>query len=404
MSYDLHVIAKKQPRSAHLRAFLETAGEQLTFDGALKRDGHLLMTDAAATTHVEVDGPGRIEADDVPEVAGGAIGAQGWLIQLSVKPSTDETWPLEFATHLARVADGVVYDPQQDRVTWPKGFEPRDRETRTTRIDEVALVWYTTWPSRDPMLPRRLLELVAEVYPEVLPSRYGGYEPLPHRFEGSDPARNFIASWVEEAGGWAPMLFWKASRPCLGGSTSMTQVLRDGPPGIPHVQVSLTFDGRALARDPDTTERIVTLFCRVAAGLRCLYAGASVNRGAVVRGSSIDIDRHTETGPFPHADRWIGLPPGPTWLAWFGAPYAELVGGGVAARAEVQPDGSFFLRTGTEPMHADELTDRFPPLPPELITRPRVGRAEWSTVPFTHGAGGPPSTPAAKLPALPRQS
>ena len=81
----------------------------------------MLLTDVDDVV-VEVDGPSRLEDEDVPDQAAGAIGATGWLVQLSVKPSTEARWPMETAIHLARAADGVVYDPQQDLVTWPGGL------------------------------------------------------------------------------------------------------------------------------------------------------------------------------------------------------------------------------------------------------------------------------------------
>lgn len=120
MSYDLHLYSRCQPRAADLEAFLAME-PSLTADGRLKRDGYVLLSDTAGV-HAEVDGPARAEAEDLPDAANGAIRASGWLVQMSIKPSTDAQWPLAFATHIARATEGVVYDPQEDRVTWPAGF------------------------------------------------------------------------------------------------------------------------------------------------------------------------------------------------------------------------------------------------------------------------------------------
>jgi len=404
MSHDLHVIAKRRAKASDLDAF-GSDRPGLEVDGRLKTDGLVTLADAAGT-HVEMDGPSRIEAEDVPDAAIGAIGgigAKGWLIQLSVKAAAGvEIWPTDLAVHLARATDGVVYDPQLDRVTWPPGFEPRDAATGEERFSEIALAWYTAWPSQDPELPRRLLDLLASHLPDALPQRYGGYEPLPHRFEGDDRKERFIGRWLEEASGWTPSLSWTTAPPCLGGSVSMSTVqpVTYPRPGQPMVRVSVEFDSRASARDPALTARFVAAFRAVAAGLRCVYAGATLNRNAIMTRGRPLADSRTEWGPMPRADRWIGLPAAPTWLAWFGRPYADLVRPTLAGVATEEDASGILLRLGTEPMHADDLADRFPPLPAALITHRLNRPAGWETgVRYTLVAG-PPSQPADVTPNL----
>jgi hypothetical protein len=402
MSYDLQVIARKQPKSAHLDAFPLVARGTLTIDGRLRPDRHLLLTDAEGVV-AEVDGPDRVEDEDVPDAAAGAIGAKGWLVQLSVKPSTDVTWPGELAIHLARSTDGVVYDPQQDLVTWPLGFEPRDRETGESRIEQLAIDWYTAWPSDDPDLPARLLQVLSARLPEALPRRYGGFEPLPYRYQGDDAPEAFIGRWIEEAGTWSPGLSWTTARPCLGGSATMStsQAPERQRPGEAIVRIGIGVDGRALSRDPAYTERIVDLFRALSTELRCVYAAASVERGVIAKGSHMSADYRTEVGPMPRSDRWIGLPASPTWLAWFGEPYAELVrpSFGTHVAAEGPGDG-LFVRMGAAPMNPDELSDRFPPLPTTLIAHRMNQPAQWFAKESYTLVAGPPSQPAAMIPPL----
>ncbi|MET1231392.1 MAG: hypothetical protein ABWY52_00915 [Candidatus Limnocylindrales bacterium] len=364
----------------------------------------MVLTDAEGVV-AEVDGPDRLDDEDVPDPAAGAIGAKGWLVQLSVKPSTEATWPQELAVYLARAADGVVYDPQQDVVTWPPGFQPRDRETGESRIEQLAIDWYTAWPSDDLELPARLLRLLGAHLPEAQPQRYGGFEPLPYRFEGDGATEAFIERWIEEARSWSPGLSWTTTRPCFGGSATMSTALAPERqrPGEAIVRIGIGVDGRALSRDPAYTERIVELFRASSTELRCVYAAASVERGVIAKGSRVSADYRTEVGPMPRSDRWIGLPASPTWLAWFGEPYAELVRPSIGAHlaAESQGEG-LFLRMGAAPMNADELADRFPPLPTTLIARKINQPAQW----FANGAytlmAGPPSQPAEVIPQLTR--
>ena len=277
------------------------------------------------------------------------------------------------------MADGVVYDPQEDRVTWPSGFQPRDRESGEERISEVELVWFTALTGTDATVPRRLLALLREHAPEAVPRRYGGVEPLPFRLEGLAADDQFVERWQKEATAWAPMLFWTATRPCFGGSAIMStmQQVEPSDPGEPMTKVSMSFDGRVFARDPMFTERMVRLFVETSVSLGCLYAGAAVHRGVIVMRGRQSLDFRTEAGPFPEASRWMGLPAAPTWLAWFGRHYAELVGPALASFVEVEQDGGLFIRLAEDPADRDQLADRFPPLPLNLVATRRDKPPAW---------------------------
>jgi hypothetical protein len=400
LSYDLQVFAKRQSKAADLDAFLATQ-RGITAEGAFKRDGYVLLT-APDGVHAEVDGPNRLEAEDLPDAANGGIGRSGWLVQVSVKPSTDAPWPMDLAAHLARSADGVVYDPQEDRVTWPGGFQPRDPDSGEERSTEVELDWFTTRAPADPEIPRAFLQVTRSLIPEALPKRYGGFEPLPFRFEGPTADPEFIARWVEEAAAWPPMLFWTATRPSFGGSAFMSPEFdRDPPPpGRPISQVSMRLDGRALARDPDLTERVVELFTALAGELACVYAAGSVHRDLLVKRGRESSDYLTEAGPLPRANRWVGLPAAPTWLAWFGPAYARLLRPNLAQHVSAETDGALFLRLGTEPMDSDQLADVFPPLPLPLVARRIKAPAAWETGVRYTLASGPPSQLAEEIPDL----
>ena len=398
MSYDLQVFARRQPKAADLDAFLAATGAATT-DAPLKRGGSLLLSTDDGV-HVEVDGPARIERDDVPDAANGAIGASGWLVQLSVKPSTDASWPMDLAVHLARAGEGVVYDPQQDRVTWPAGFRPRDAASGEARIDEVELDWFVPYVEPDPEVPRRLLALLREHTPEAMPTRYGGYEPLPFHFAGDGAEDDFVQRWLDIAAEWTPSLSWNAKRPSFGGSAIMSTLLDPDRvrPGRPVVHIRTSFDGRALARDPEVTERLVRLFTAVAAELGCIYAAGSVQRDLLVKGGRISGDYRTEMSTLPRSDRWVGLPAGPTWLAWFGPPYAELVRRAVQGHITAEAGGAQFVRMADAPMNADELADVFPPLPTHLLARRINQPAVWLRGARFTLMGGPPSQPAEEIP------
>jgi hypothetical protein len=215
-------------------------------------------------------------------------------------------------------------------------------------------------------------------------------------------AEDFIRRWVEEAEAWPPMLFWTAARPCLGGSAFMSPRLdRDPPPpGVPISRVSIRLDGRALARDPDLTERMVELFTAEAIELGCVYAAGSVHRDLLMKQGRESADYRTEAGPMPRANRWVGLPATPTWLTWFGRPYADLVRSSVSQHITAKTDGALFLRLGPDPMDSDQLADAFPPLPVPLIAHRINKPPAWEVGIRYTLASGPPSQLAEQIPVL----
>jgi hypothetical protein len=401
MSYDLQVIAKRQPRAADLASFVEAETTSLETDGDFKRAGSLVMRAEDGTT-AEIDGPNRIEAQDLPDATNGAIGGRGWLVEISVKPSVNASWPQELAIYLARAANGVVYDPQQDAVTWPAGWRPRDSESGTQVIDQVELTWYIPRPSTGEVLPKRILGVLTARCPEATPRRYGDYEPFQHRFEGDHAEDEFAAFWAAQLDSWTSSFSWTTVRPCFGGSVGMSS-LRKYELGNQNatVRLSLSFDGRAFARDPAFTERIVGLFTELATEVGSFYAAAWVERGIILNRGRLSYQANTtEAGPMPRADAWVGLPASPTWLAWFGRAYAAAVRDVVAGHIASETDAGLFLRFGTQPKNADQLADLFPPLPSRLLARRREQTGAWLPDARYSLVSGAPSQPAEEIPPL----
>jgi hypothetical protein len=401
MSYDLHVLSKRRPKPGLVPALASMHGVSISGNAVSKPNGQLLL-DAVTGTHVEIDGPLVIEKEDVPEAATGAIADSGWVLMISVKGSVSVEWPQGFAIEAARAVEGVVYDPQQDAVIWPKAWRPGAAENGRDVIDEIELGWSIIRASDDPYVPARFLKLLREHYPNALPRRYGSFEPLPHRFIGEHADHAFAEAWAEESLENMPFFFWSSTRPCFGGHVAMTSASpSSGELEHPCVSITLNFDARSCYRDRAATEMIVNLFRLVSYELECVYAGAWVLRGVLLpKGGNAAYRGGPEVGPMPRGGAWVGLPAGPTWLAWFGKPYAELVRPAIASHISDVSERGIFMRLGAEPLGFDELTAQFPPLPAALLARRPRRRGRWlDGAPYTHGSL-PPSEPAELIPAI----
>lgn len=329
-----------------------------------------------------VDGPVTVEIEDLPDALAGAVLAPRFLVEISVPVAAteaDRARALKLAKQLAEQGRGAVYDPQEDAVVWPKR---RRRSYAAAAVEErirvVELTWYLAGRECSPDVPAGLLDGLRAACPDALPRRYGDYEPLQHKFEqGSEHA--FVNLWhrlyAEEP--WGTHLFWNAQSPCFGGSASLPDRRATSPDGRPVVRVegaarcttiSLHFDGRALHLDPRWCEAVVALLPSMSRRLGAFYAAAHVQRNVIAKRTSVWYDGTSERVPMPHS--WFaGLPPAPTWLAWFGPAYVPHVTAALAGRAEPTPDGTLFFRGGPEPMDTDQLAGHAPPLPPALILR-----------------------------------
>ena len=82
---------------------------------------------------------------------------------------------------------------------------------------------------------------------------------------------------------------------------------------------------------------------------------------------------------------WAGFPWDPSWLAWFGRPYADRLRASLADQIDRETARGFLLRVGALPVARDELRAVFPRLPPELL------QDEWFLESPTDG------TPIARL-------
>ena len=196
---------------------------------------------------------------------------------------------------------------------------------------------------------------------------FGTFEPLQHRL-GSNDDEPFIELWKELSGvQWGDSFFWRAKSPCFGGHLSFPDQRDQYKPERAEraLHLSMDFDGRALRADARWCETTVRLFSEVAESLRAFYAVGYVQRN-VIAGRSIWFDGKSESVTLS-GRWWLGLPPTPAWLAWFGAGYAQELRDHLSSVASTIKQDGIFLRLGAQPMDCDELKGVFPRSPDSLL-------------------------------------
>jgi hypothetical protein len=407
VSYDLLVATRVRPKPSAIDDFARSAGIELRWSGTFTTGTNVLVTrvgDPGGRT-IDIDGPARVEPDDLPDDLAGIVTRAGWLVEIHLPGGYDDfadRWALDLAIGLARAGQGAVFDPQADRIAWPSGVTPRKRGAVEERIRTLELVWYLPASHLGPDVADRWLDLVHEHLPTVAPVRFGSYEPFQGRMDKDGPDA-FVDAWRAEATiEWGGMLFWWAKSPGLGGSVSFPDPRDDFRPSRlgRAVRLSTALDARPLHRDPDMSDAVVELFAHVADGLGAFYAGGCVERDVIMRRGRVGYDSRSESGPMPRSKWWVGLPALPTWLAWFGDPYRQLLEGRLIGGNVTQRRSGLLLRCGPEPMDVDELRDgTFPDLPSELLATRRVDSTIDPMARITTVLG-PPSEAAETIPPL----
>jgi hypothetical protein len=394
LSYDLEIVVHGKPERDDIEQLL-SARPGFSLAGKFESgEGNLLVSRRARKTEqpaFTVDGPFAVEVDDLPEKSAAAVLAPRWLIQVSVPAGAagkDLAAARALARHLASRCNGAVYDPQEDAVIWPKGKRRRYRAPlEEQRIRVVGLAWFCPPTENGRGAAEMLLACARRHFPEIVPQRFGTFEPLQGRLgQGNDGP--FLAAWhTESQRECAGSLFWKSTAPCFGGSVVFPD-RRKNPPerlcpkgGQPAVSVKVSLDGRALDADGRWRDAAVSVFLDVARKLGAFYAGGIVERDVIAR-RGLWYDGRSENlslgGPW-----WCGLPETHTWLAWFGNPYRPYVGTvlpdtespltlpyppGSPAIARDLEEG-LLLQVGKEPRDTDQLRGAFPRLPAELLAR-----------------------------------
>jgi hypothetical protein len=306
---------------------------------------------------------------------------------------------LAMAVHLAREGDGAVFDPQDDRIAWPSGVTPRARGSAEERIRAIDLEWFVPTSSFPADAARRWVERTRTDFPACAPVRFGPYEPLQGRLD-RDGVEGFEAIWAEQAAAaTGGSFFWTARDGGFSGSVFFADHRTDSRPArVGSVaRLSASVDARPIHRDPARCEALVTFFASVADDFGAAFGAACVTRDVILRRGHVSFDGQSESGPLPYARWWVGLPALPTWLAWFGEPYRELLAEAVSDWVVPAPPSGVLARFGPEPMDVDELRRVFPALPPELLARRRDGSAVDAGVRITHSQS-PPSQPAEVIP------
>jgi len=325
MSYDFHVFGTAPLDAEQLESIAAALGQSRLIGQGQASGGTVAERKVRGVFEYafEFDGPFRVERDDLPEAVNvGAVGVR-WVYQLSVVGTSAASKKLagNFARAIAERSGGVVYDPQDDAVIFPRGGTRRFKAEPLDKIDLVRFTWFARREDVTHETPGIVFDLIRGYLPEGLPRRFGSFEPLQGSLDetGKD---GFVAAWRSQP----MMLFWKGSRPCFGGSTDgLGATLIGAQHAGPHPvgSLELTFDHRAFL-DDRWTDDAVALFVAISEQVPAFFAHAEVERNVGQQRGNLWYGPDAQTNPgLVVRNVWMGLPCFAVWLAWLGRPYSR---------------------------------------------------------------------------------
>lgn len=371
MSYDFHIAASDRLDSKRLQDFLQQQG-LLADDGSFERNNFLIYKPIKGEKQAicVCDVSQVIDPLDLDEVFATVVLAPKWFYRLCVPEATakgDTAKVMNVAKCIAESCRGAVYDPQEEKVLFPKGQPKRYLAPSTDeRINVIEMKWFLPPFQATSTIWKDLMRILRAICPEALPQRYGDYEPLQYKLQPGteDQFYEFIQGEMQAGG----LLFFKAKSPCFGGSIGFpTRTYRLEKNEQHVVSISLCFDARACV-DARWSKVLSSLFVELSKSMAAVYAMAYVDENIILKkGGHLYYNSSYKTYPLLNSPQWVGIPKLPMWLNWFGRPYIAEVAPALAGYTVLETQQGIFLQMGNQPKTLNELQMDFPKLPERLL-------------------------------------
>jgi hypothetical protein len=198
-------------------------------------------------------------------------------------------------------------------MTLPKAPRP----AKGSAVEIIDLAWYGR--GGQDVLARFAAEATSSL-PEVIPRRFGEWEPL--KSTVAEAGLDAMESARQRAG--QDTLLFSCAYPGTDGAISTVAGEAAAPRQDWMLRVALV---ATAFTDPAWQERLVALFTQVAGSTNAWYARAQVTAGGQWSGTRVTFTASSErTGiEWTSKEGFLGLPQQPTWLIWFGPAYRPLV-------------------------------------------------------------------------------
>lgn len=323
---------------------------------------HDCWTHNGAGWQVVVGSSDRVLPEDVPDDVNECLPGIAYLTELNLSPidaaSSRRRLLMRTATTLAKLGHGVVFDPQLDTVTTPRGLK---RFVSPGPSEEASLLTLSWWSARGDLVDRAdasaLLNVLAAALPEALPRRYGLYEPPQHLY--TETGRTHFEEFLR--GSLHDTVVWYAHAPVAHVGLSIPERIGGSPLGFRAARVTIEVDAEAL-HQPGWQAGLQTVWTRLSKVLRPFYGDVRTLRGFTRSRGRYWTGPATEHHPVC-AWWWAGVPHGPAHAIVIGEPYQSLWP--TLHDLGAVENGLWFLSTGNW-ISADDIYARCGPPPGDI--------------------------------------
>lgn len=334
---------------------------------------------------VNVGPADRVLPEDIPNGVAACLPGIGFLTEVNLAPIGARQAARKFleraATAIAKAGHGVIFDPQLDAVTTPKGVQRFVSPGPDERASLVALSWWFTEGSlADGSAFEPLLDVIARVLPDALPRRYGLYEPPQHVY--SDTGRTHLVKFLNDHARGIGIV-WYPHTPIAHVSLGIPDHIGGSRQGYRAGRLSIEVDAEALCQ-PGWPFALDQAWRKISSVVRPFYGDVRTLHGFRRTRGRYWIARESEHHPVC-SWWWAGIPKGPVHAAVLGEQYRSLWPG-FANVAKVEA-GLAFLSTSDWRSGEDAFQLAAPPplgirQPAPEFGSPDTARAYPVTWPF----------------------
>lgn len=378
MSYDLKIAAYNKIEQGQLQEFLATK-ELVINSGSIERNNLIISSEKKSSMDKMImDIIPVINVEDIDEIFASVVLSPKWIYNIIIPESSSKSCikkGMDLSKFIAEVCSGAAYDTREDKIIYPKG-KPKRYEVSgiDERINVINMKWFIPLSKVDANIIKIFLENLKRICPEVMPEKYGDYEPLKNRLEKGEGHRfiDYLMGKKEEG----QSIYFKGKKPCFSGSfdfpyEGFNKIKPDKAGCISSIKLS--FDYGACEYDARWIEVFITLFEKLSVKLNAVYAMAYVEENVIVKkNGNLYYDSKCKDYLIPSYNWWIGIPKPPMWLSWFGKPYIKQLEKYLKNYTYSKYEEGLYLVASPKPVIKEELEALFPKLPQQLLAHREI--------------------------------
>ncbi|MCP4138500.1 MAG: hypothetical protein GY754_46510 [bacterium] len=296
MSYDLKLYTIDKPIPEYLN---EEGNDWKEYDTSICYE--------KKNWQIVVSFPDKVLTEDIPGEVISALPGIEYQVEITLEPiSAPKAAYNQFnkiSKQIAQNSHGVIFDPQNDEIILPSGIKRFVKPKKEERFNTILMSWWFS----DTFLNSKadietFVNILKNKIPEILPKRYGFYEPPQHKL--SETSLEHFTKFLWE--NLSDFIVWYPGRPVIDVHIGYSKERMHNRLGFRSNYLKIEFEQSVLLQKgwakllKDFWEEISLLF-------NPFYGDVRTIRGNLWSGATSASDMQTEFHPV-RAGFWRGIP------------------------------------------------------------------------------------------------